>query len=103
MHFGMGLSETHIKSMERRDRLLLIHAIATAILTILGAAGEAIGLDKYLKVNTAKTRTLSLFRQGCIYFDRIPKMFKETLQKLLTKFYKIIDENKNLTDILGII
>ena len=103
MHFGMGLSETHIKSMERRDRLLLIHAIATAILTILGAAGEAIGLDKYLKVNTVKTRTLSLFRQGCIYFDRIPKMFKDTLQKLLTEFYKIIDGNKNFTDILGVI
>jgi len=103
LHFGMGLSETHIKSTERRDRLLLIHAIATAILTILGAAGESIGLDKYLKVNTVKTRTLSLFRQGCIYFDRIPKMFKETLLKLLTEFYKILDGNKNLTAILGVI
>jgi len=103
LHFGMGLSETHIKSTERRDRLLLINAIATVILTILGAAGESIGLDKYLKVNTVKTRTLSLFRQGCIYFDRIPKMFKDTLKKLLTEFYKIVDKNKNLTDILGVI
>lgn len=103
MHFGMGLSKTHLKSMARRDRLLFIHAIATAILTILGAAGESIGLDKYLKVNTVKTRTLSLFRQGCIYFDRIPKMVKETLHKLLTEFYKIVDGNKNLTDILGVI
>ena len=78
----MGLSKTHIKDTSRRDRLLLIHAIATAILTILGAAGENIGLDKYLKANTVKRRTLSLFKQGCIYFNRIPKMATETTKKL---------------------
>lgn len=103
IHFGMGLSATHIKSVERRDRLLFIHAISTVILTVLGSAGENIGLDRYLKANTVKKRTLSLFRQGCIYFNRIPKMFKETLKKLLTEFYKLIEENKSLTDVLGVI
>ena len=103
LHFGMGLSKTHIKDVKRRDRLLLIHAIATAVLTILGAAGEAIGLDKYLKANTVKRRTLSLFRQGCIYFTRIPNMAKNTLEKLFVEFYKIIEKNRNLSDILGVI
>jgi hypothetical protein len=103
LHFGMGLSETHIRNTDRRDRLLLIHAIATALLTILGAAGENIGLDKYLKANTVKRRTLSLFSQGLIYFNRIPKMVDETLRALLTEFNKLLEENKNISNILGVI
>jgi Transposase DDE domain len=90
IYLGMSLSHTRIKSIHRRDRLLLIHAIATVLLTMLGGAGERLGLDKYLKVNTVKTRTLSLFRQGCIYFTRIPKMKKETLTKLLKEYYNIM-------------
>jgi Transposase DDE domain len=54
IHFGMGLHATHIKNVERRDRILLISAIATVMLTLLGAACEKIGFDKYLKVNTSK-------------------------------------------------
>lgn len=103
LHFGMGLSKTHIKDTSRRDRLLLIHAIATAILTILGAAGENIGLDKYLKANTVKRRTLSLFKQGCIYFNRIPKMATETTKKLIKEFYRILKSNQKMTEILGVI
>jgi hypothetical protein len=40
IHFGMGLKATHIKSAGRRDRLLLLAALAHALLTLLGAAGE---------------------------------------------------------------
>jgi hypothetical protein len=63
-HFGMGLSATHIGTPERRDRLLFISAVAQALLTLLGAAGEACGLDRTLKANTVKHRTMSLFNQG---------------------------------------
>lgn len=103
IHFGMGLSATHIKTTERRDRLLLLAAIATVILTFLGAAGESIGLDRYLKANTVKKRTLSLFSQGIIYFNRLSKMCKETLTALLTAFTNLVQKNKNLTEILGVI
>lgn len=103
LHFGMGLSITHIKTSERRDRLLLIHAIATIILTFLGAAGENIGLDRYLKANTVKKRTLSLLSQGVIYFNRLSKMCEGTLTDLLTEFINLIQKNKNLTEILGVI
>ena len=48
-HFGMGLSATNIRSADRRDRLLFISAIAQALVTQLGAAGEACGLDRVLK------------------------------------------------------
>ena len=101
--FGMGLSFTHIKNTNRRDRLLLIHAIATLVLTLLGAAGEKIGLDKYLKLNTSKKRQLSLFKQGCIYFRRLFRMVKDTAIKLIKAFYDLVTENKNANVIIGII
>ena len=62
--FGFGLAATHIKSAERRDRLLLVVAMAYVLFTLLGAAGEQLGFDRKLKVNTVKTRTHSLIRQG---------------------------------------
>lgn len=103
LHFGMGLSSTHIKDKTRRDRLLLIHAIATLVLTLLGAAGETIGLDRYLKSNTSKKRQLSLFKQGCIYFRRLFRMSKETATKLIGAFYELVTKNKNLDIIIGVI
>src|SRR5262249_46349916 len=72
LHFGLGLSATHIKSSERRDRLLFLVAIAHALLTLLGAASEETGLDRTLKANTAKKRTLSLFRQGLYWYQAMP-------------------------------
>jgi len=101
--FGMGLSFTTIKNKDRRDRLLLIHAIATLILTLLGAAGEKIGLDKYLKSNTSKTRQLSLFRQGCIYFRRLFRMAKETAIQLIEAFCELVTSNKDASVIIGIV
>lgn len=103
IHFGMGLYATKIRSVKRRDRILFISAIASVLLTFLGAAGEAIGIDKYLKANTVKRRTLSLFRQGCILFGRIPRMAETTAKKLLTEFGKLITESQEMTEILGVI
>lgn len=68
LHFGLGLSATHIRDADRRDRLLLLVAVAHTLLTLLGAASEASGLDRYLKANTVKTRTMSLFNQGAYWY-----------------------------------
>ena len=51
MRFGMGLSSIHVSRPDRRDSLLLISALATAVLSLLGAAGERIGYDRWLKAN----------------------------------------------------
>ena len=59
----MGLSATRISEPTRRDRLLLVSAFATALLTLLGAVGESLGMDRLLKSNTSTKRTHSLFRQ----------------------------------------
>jgi hypothetical protein len=64
LRFGLGLETIHIADPQRRDRLLLVNAFAVVLLTLLGAAGESLGMDRHLKVNTVKTRSHSLFRQG---------------------------------------
>ena len=69
LRFGMGMGVLRISDPQRRDRLLLLNAFAIVLLTLLGAAGESLGMDRHLKSNTAKHRTHSLFRQGCMLYD----------------------------------
>lgn len=103
LHFGMGLSATHIRSTDRRDRLLLLGAIAHALLTLLGAAGERCGLDRTLKVNTVKRRTLSLYKQGCFWYDAIPAMPDERLVALMTAYDECVREQALLREIFGLL
>src|SRR5271166_1379821 len=45
LRFGMGMGALRIAVPQRRDRLLLLNAFAILLLTILGAAGESLGMD----------------------------------------------------------
>jgi hypothetical protein len=90
LQFGMGLSSTRIAEPTRRDRLLLVSAFATALLTLLGAVGESLGMDRLLKSNTGKIRTHSLFRQGCMLYDLIPNMPEHRLAPLMQKFAEAV-------------
>lgn len=103
LRFGMGLSETRIGSPERRDRLLLVSAIAIALLTMLGAAGEAIGADKYLKTNTVKRRTLSLLNQGLFHYAALPNMKPERALPLVAKFDEMIRAHRVFREVFGLI
>lgn len=98
--FGFGLSNTHIKSTERRDRLLLIIAMAYVLFTLLGAAGEQLGFDRKLKVNTVKTRTHSLVRQGMFYYDFFRHFTDEEKDSLLSIFNSLLDSHGVWKDIL---
>ena len=84
--YGLGVSATHVHDVRRRDRLLLICAMAMTLLTVLGAAGESLGMDRMLNANTVKTRTHSLFRQGCHYYAAIPAMKQALLEPLVQRF-----------------
>ena len=101
--FGLGLSATHIGTPVRRDRLLLIAALAQALLTLLGAAGEALGMDRLLKANTVKKRTHSLYRQGLYYYNAIPKMREERLVPLVNKFAELVRGQAVCIEIFGVI
>ncbi len=66
------MSAMRIRHPARRDRLLLRSALSVALLTLLGAAGERLGYDRWLKANTVKTCSHSLFRQGLMLYQHIP-------------------------------
>jgi hypothetical protein len=90
LRFGMGMAEIRIADPERRDRLLLISAFAMALLTMLGTAGESLGMDRLLKSNTSKKRTHSLFRQGCMLYELIPNMPEHRLLPLMQRFAEML-------------
>jgi len=94
LRFGMGMGAVHVSTPERRDRLWLINALAVVLLTLLGAASEAVGYDRMLKTNTSKRREHSLFRQGCMVYDLIPKMPERWLRPLMQTFTGML----NLTE-----
>ena len=93
----MGMSVLRIADPQRHDRLFLLNAFAIVLLTLLGAAGESLGMDRHLKVNTAKRRTHSLFRQGCMLYELIPNMPEARLRPLIARFRELITQNKALT------
>lgn len=102
-HFGMGLSATHIGSPERRDRLLFISAVAQALLTLLGQAGEDCGLDRTLKANTVARRTMSLFNQGSYWYRRIPNMRDERLRPLMEAFERRLAAQPAFKQLCGVL
>ena len=60
LRFGSCLSVLRIADPQRCDRLLLLNAFAIVLLTLLGAAGESLGIDGHLKDHTVKHQTHSL-------------------------------------------
>jgi hypothetical protein len=103
LRFGMGLSVLRIADPQRRDRLLLLNAFAIVLLTLLGAAGESLGMDRHLKVNTAKHRTHSLFRQGCMLYELIPNMPEARLRPLVARFREYLDQHRAFTQTFAVV
>ena len=103
MRFGMGMSAIRVSKPARRDRLLLLSALAIALLSLLGAAGEKLGYDKWLKANTVKRRTHSLFRQGLMLYEHIPNWPQERLRPLLKNFGQMLIEHRVLRETFGVI
>ena len=102
LRFGLGLDALRIADPRRRDRLLLLNAFAVVLLTLLGAAGESLGMDRHLKVNTVKTRSHSLFRQGCMLYDLIPNMPEHRLAPLVQRFAEILQQSRAFTQTFAI-
>jgi hypothetical protein len=101
--FGMGLLHARVSSTDRRDRLLLLAAIAHALLTLLGGVGERLGLDRHLKANTVKTRTLSLFNQGLHWYRALPNMKQERLELLMPAYDSALREHEIFNRVFGLI
>jgi hypothetical protein len=98
--FGRGLRELRIASPARRDRILLIAALAVALLSLLGMASERSGFDRRLRANTSTKRTHSLFFQGTYCYSAIPNMRDDRAVPLLEAFEEILQEHAQLAGIL---
>jgi hypothetical protein len=103
LRFGLGLSATRIGSTDRRDRLLLLAAVAQALLTLLGAAGEACGLDRLMKTNTSKKRTMSLLNQGINLYAAIPMMGEDRLGPLMKAFDHEVTKHAFFRTVFGVV
>jgi hypothetical protein len=103
LRFGMGMSELRIDDPQRRDRLLLLNAFAILLLTLLGAVGESLGMDRQLRTSTAKRRVHSLFRQGCLLYELIPNMPEQRLRPLIEKYAELLSQNKLFTNSFGLV
>jgi len=103
LRFGMGMAAMHVSTPDRRDRLWLINAFAVVLLTLLGAAGEALGYDRHLKSNTTKQRSHSLFRQGSMLYELIPTMPKHHLRPLVKHFAQMLAKQPVFSQMFGAI
>ena len=83
--------------------MVQLSALAIALLTLLGAAGESLGYDRWLKVNTAKYRTHSLFRQGLMLYEHIPNWPGHRVRALMEAFGRMLMEQRVYRGIFGII
>lgn len=103
IRYGMGMGDVHVSTPARRDRLWLINAFAVALLTLLGAAGEALGFDRMLKSNTTKRRTHSLLRQGIMLYQLIPTMPEHRLLPLVETFAELLKAQPVFAGMFGAI
>ena len=102
IRFGMGLSLLRISRPDRRDRLLLLNAFAVHLLTMLGTAGEELGLDRHLRSGTSKRRTHSLFRQGCMLYELIPNMPEVRLRPLMHRFAEVMQRSSAIQRLVAV-
>lgn len=59
-------------------------------------------MDRHLKLNTVKTRSHSLFRQGCMLYDLIPNMPEHRLAPLVQRFAEILQQSRAFTQTFAI-
>ena len=76
--------------------------LALMLLTILGAAGESLGMDRQLRTSTAKRRVHSLFRQGCLLYDLIPNMPEPRLRPLVERYQDLLGQNAAFSEAFGL-
>ena len=98
---GLGLKQTVITRNDRRDALFLLAVLAHSLLTLLGKAGQELGMERWL--GATRPGGISLFRQGKMLYDLLPTMREERLRPLLRRFGEILQEHALFTGILGLL
>jgi len=60
-------------------------------------------MDRWIKVNTSKKRTHSLFRQGQEYYELMPNMKESEFAALVLRFGEIAMEHRVCREAFGIL
>ena len=66
-------------------------------------AGERIGYDRWLKANTVKRRTHSLFRQGLMLYHHLPNWPEDRVRPLMETFGNMLLEQRVYREVFGVI
>jgi len=98
---GLGLKQTVMRRNDRRDVLFLLAVLAHTLLTLLGKAGQELGMERML--GASRPGQLSLFRQGLLLWDLLPRMRQDRLEALMTRFGEILQRHTLFAGILGIL
>lgn len=98
---GRGLYCRRINSAEWRHLLSLLAARALAPLTLLGAASVALGYDRWLRANMAKTCTHSLLRGGQMLYELLANMPEQRLRPLMQRFGELVLAQSGFTRMFG--
>ncbi|WP_147450127.1 hypothetical protein [Corallococcus carmarthensis] len=72
----------------QHDRLLLLGALATEMLTLLGAVGQGLELPR----RKAARSSPSLFLQGCLYYQALPLMPGAQAHQLVAAFQQQLED-----------
>ena len=83
--------------------MLLLSAFAITFLTLLGEAGEDLGMDRLLKSNTARKRVQSLFRLGCMLYALMPGMPEHRLAPLVDRFADLIHQRRMFQNAVSVV
>jgi hypothetical protein len=72
-----------------------------SIVTLLGKAGQDMGMERIL--GASKPDGISLFRQGLLLWDLLPRMREDRVQALMTRFGELLHQHVLFTGILGVL
>lgn len=99
---GLGLKQTVVERCDRRDMLFLLAVLSHALLTLLGQAGQDLGMDRrYL--GASRPGAMSLFKQGSMLYDMLPNMKEHWLEPLMKRFDEVLRDHTLYSGILGVL
>ncbi len=101
IYYGLGLSVNRTRDIKRLSVLLLLAAIASLILVILGLLAEANNLHRQFQANTVTSRRvlsfhylgLRIYQSAHIQFHNLdPKAIRKRVKILLGIYTRTFDE-----------
>ncbi len=98
---GLGLKQTVVSRNDRREALFLLAVLSHTLLTLLGKAGQELGMERML--GATRPGGLSLFRQGLLLYELLPTMREDRLRPLMTRFGEILRQHVLFKGILGVL